>query len=142
MVQLWISLVNEKFSNKPCQNKRILRIFRNGKNLFYGDNELDIFITPKKDYTGLSSIIDRVKGKCGGWVRNLNASAGVVSTESSLSQIVSQFGNISESGLRKMFPRKENGKVLECMTYKKDGNFYAYGCETERFYYVFLFATS
>lgn len=142
MVQLWISLVNEKFSTTPCENKRILRIFRNRENLFYGDNELDVFITPKKDYADLSSVVERAIMKSGGWVRNVKVANGVVSSECSLSQIVSKFGSISESGLRKMFPRKENGKVMQCIVYRKDGNFYAYGCETERFYYVFLFATS
>ena len=142
MVQLWISLVNEKFSSRPCENKRILRIFRNRENLFYGDNELDIYITPKKDYADLSSVFTRVANKDGGWIRNLKVADGVVSSECNLSQIVSNFGSISESGLRKMFPRKEKGKVSQCIVYRKDGNFYAYGCETERFYYVFLFATS
>ena len=142
MVHRWISLVNEKFSSKPCENKRILRIFRNCESMFYGDNELDIFITPKKDYVNLSSVVERAKGKCGGWVRNVKVTDGVVSTESSLSQIVSNFGSVSESGLRKMFPHKENGIVTQTIVYRKDGNFYAYGCETERFYYVFLFATS
>ncbi len=142
MVQLWVSLINEKFSSRQCENKRILRIFRDGETMFYGDNELDIFITPKKDYVNLSSIVERIKGKCGGWVRNLKVSDGVVSTESTLSRIVSNFGRVSESGLRKMFPRKESGVVTQCIVYRKDGNFYAYGCETERFYYVFLFATS
>ena len=142
MVHCWVSLVNEKFSSRPCENKRILRIFRDGENLFYGDNELDIFITPKKDYSDLSSVFTHVINKCGGWSRNLKVTDGVISSECSLSQIVSKFGSISESGLRKLFPRKEKGKVTQCIVYRKDGNFYAYGCETERFYYVFLFATS
>ena len=98
MVQLWISLVNEKFSSRPCENKRILRIFRNHENMFYGDNELDIYITPKKDYADLSSVFTRVTNKDGGWIRNLKAADGIVSSESSLSQIISNFGSISESG--------------------------------------------
>ena len=142
MVQLWISLVNEKFSNSPCENKRILRIFRDAENIFYGDNELDIFITAKKDYSDLSSVFARAINKCGGWARYLKVTDGIASSECNLSQIVSNFGSISESGLRKMFPRKEKGNVTQCIVYRKDGNFYAYACETERFYYVFLFATS
>ena len=142
MVQHWISLINEKFSSQPCENKRILRIFREGDTSFYGDNELDVFITSKKDYDNLSSVVERVKGRCGGWIRTLNTTSGLTSSEKTLLQIVSNFGWVSEYGLRKMFPREEKGEVTQCIVYRKDGNFYAFGCETERFYYVFLFATS
>jgi hypothetical protein len=81
--------------------------------MFYGDNEFDIFITAKQDYSNLSSVVERVIEKSGGWVRNLKVTDGVESSESSLSRIVSNFGWVSESGLRKMFPRKENGKVTQ-----------------------------
>ena len=142
MVHLWISLVNEKFSESVCENKRVLRIFRNNQSWFYGDNELDIYLTAKKDYPDLSHVVERVIAKRGGWIRNLKISNGVPSHESNLSQIISNFGFVSESGIKKMFPRRENGIVTNCVVYRKDGNFFAYSCETERFYYVFCFATS
>ncbi len=43
MVNLWISLRNDKISKK-CLNYKITSIFSNSKSLFYGDYDLDIYI--------------------------------------------------------------------------------------------------
>ena len=69
MVHTWISLRNDKI-NSPCQNKRILRIFRNESVRFYGDYNLDIYLGTKHDYTNLEQVISKVINISGGWIRS------------------------------------------------------------------------
>ena len=70
MVHTWISLRNDKI-NSPCQNKRILRIFRNESVRFYGDYNLDIYLGTKHDYTNLEQVISKVINISGGWIKNI-----------------------------------------------------------------------
>ena len=111
--------------------------------MFYGDYDLDIYIAAKSDYTtgGLEAAIVTVGGAEGGWARRCS----VIEKErhwSSLSSIVSEFGDVSDRGVRKMFPWREDGVVVRACQTRYDGNFKMLACETGRFYYVFCFATS
>lgn len=111
--------------------------------MFYGDYDLDIYIAPKADYAagGLEAAIAKAAGTEDGWARRCT----VIEKErhySSLYSIVSEFGRISERGLRKMFPWREDGVVVRACQMRYDGNFKMLACETGRFYYVFCFATS
>ena len=145
MVIKWISLVNNKI-NKVCENKKILRIFKDGDTYFYGDYELDIFISSKNDerigiVLGIYDVISRVISSSRGWISNCDSKA-VKSNYTNLAEIINEFGNVSSNNLRKMFPRRENLIVINSITLRNDGNFKMIACETERFYYVFCFATS
>lgn len=138
---MWISLRNDKIG-KPCLNKRILRIFRNEDTFFYGDYEFDMYIGTKHDYSSLDDVISKVIDKANGWIRYINLEDGVPCEKSHMSSYISDCGCVSDSSFRKIFPQKENYNVLKGVVLRKDGNFTMYGCETERFYYVFCFATS
>ena len=65
MVHTWVSLINDKM-DQPCQNKRILRIFRNEDIRFYGDYNLDIYLSAKKDYANIEAAVSRVIASRGG----------------------------------------------------------------------------
>jgi hypothetical protein len=142
MVHTWISLRNDK-PNDTSLNTRGPWILRDReKAYFYGDYDLDIYLTAKKDYADLASVVRRVVSMRGGWICGINATDAHTSGETSLGQIMSNFGWISDSALRRLFPRKETGVIKNALVYKKDGNFYFYACETEKFYIVLCFATS
>jgi hypothetical protein len=142
MVHAWISLRNDKLKDK-CHNTRAPWILRDKeKAFFYGDYDLDVFLTAKKDYKDLASAATRVIEQKGGWIRQIKGTDARPSYESSVAQIMSNFGRISDSALRRMFPRKETGVIINALVYMKDGNFIFQACETEKFYIVFCFATS
>ena len=140
MVHTWISLRNDKI-NSPCQNKRILRIFRNKSVLFYGDYDLDIYLGTKHDYTNLEQVITKVINISGGWIRSNKMSISPIRLNH-LDKYMYDCGIIPDNEFKKMFPRRENYKVNKGIKLRKDGNFILYACETENFYYVICFATS
>ena len=141
MVHTWISLRNDKI-NSPCQNKRILRIFRNESVRFYGDYDLDIYIGTKHEYTNLEQVISKVITISGGWIRNITLNDIKPNQSTHLGTYMSDCGIIPDNEFKKMFPHRENYKVNKGITLRKDGNFIMYACETENFYYVICFATS
>ena len=141
MVHTWISLRNDKI-NSPCQNKRILRIFRNKSVLFYGDYDLDIYLGTKHDYTNLEQVISKVINISGGWIKNITLHDIKPNELTHLDSYMSYCGIIPDKELKKMFPHRENYNVTKGITLRKDGNFIMYACETEKFYYVICFATS
>ena len=141
MVHLWISLCNDKIET-PCLNKRILRIFRNDDAFFYGDYEFDMYIGTKHDYSSLEDVVSKVITKCGGWIRYMKVEDGKPCEKSHMSSYISQCGSMSDSAFRKMFPWKENYKVVKGVELRNDGNFKMFACETDRYYYVICFATS
>ena len=140
MVHTWISLRNDKI-NSPCQNKRILRIFRNESVRFYGDYNLDIYLGTKHDYINLEQVISKVINISGGWIRSNKMSIEPIQLNH-LDKYMYDCGIIPDNEFKKMFPRRENYKVNKGITLRKDGNFIMYACETEKFYYVICFATS
>ena len=142
MVHTWISLRNDKMNDKSLNTRGPLITRDREKAFFYGDYDLDVFLTAKKDYGDLESVVRRVIDQRGGWIRQIKATDARPSGETSVAQIMSNFGWISDSALRRMFPRKENGVIKNALVYRKDGNFSFYACETEKFYIVFCFATS
>ena len=141
MVHTWISLCNDKI-NHPCQNKRILRIFNNKDIRFYGDYNLDIYLSAKNDYVSIEVVISKVINSQGGWIRSTKISKIIPCVLGRLDQYMSDCGNIPDREFKKMFPRREDGNVIKGLIVRKDGNFIIYGCETTRFYYVICFATS
>ena len=141
MVHTWISLCNDKI-NHPCQNKRILRIFNNKDIRFYGDYNLDIYLSAKNDYVSIEVVISKVINSQGGWIRSTKMSKTIPCVLGRLDQYMSDCGNIPDREFKKMFPRREDGNVIKGLVVRKDGNFIIYGCETTRFYYVICFATS
>ena len=141
MVHTWISLRNDKI-NSPCQNKRILRIFRNESVRFYGDYNLDIYLGTKHDYTNLEQVISKVINISGGWIKNITLNDIKPNELTHLGSYMSYCGIIPDNEFKKMFPRRENYKVNKGITLRKDGNFIMYACETDKFYYVICFATS
>mgnify|MGYP003332699244 CR=1 FL=1 len=44
--------------------------------------------------------------------------------------------------MKRIFPKRENYKMMRTIKVKDNGNFKFYGCETERFMYVICFYTS
>ena len=141
MVHTWISLRNDKI-NSPCQNKRILRIFRNESVRFYGDYNLDIYLGTKHDYTNLEQVISKVINISSGWIKKITLNDIKPNELTHLDSYMYDCGIIPDKELKKMFPRRENYKVTKGITLRKDGNFIMYACETEKFYYVICFATS
>ena len=141
MVIRWISLVNNKI-DKVCENKKILSIFKDDNTYFYGDYELDIFISSKNDASDIYLVISEVISLSRGWISNRGLQDAFESNYKNLSEIINEFGNVSSNNLRKIFPRRENLIVINSITLRNDGNFKMIACETERFYYVFCFATS
>ncbi len=141
MVHSFIHLKNKIVYDK-CLNYRISRIFKDEHTYFYGDCELDVFIGTKNDYSCVQDVVRKVKEKGSGWIRNCRLEDEIVGTYGSLTNIINEFGNISESQMHKIFPKKETKEVKSSFIYRKDGNFTIIACETERFYYVFCFATS
>ena len=141
MVHTWISLCNDKI-NHPCQNKRILRIFNNKDIRFYGDYNLDIYLSAKNDYVSIEVVISKVINSQGGWIRSTKISKIIPCVLGRLDQYMSDCGNIPDREFKKMFPHREDGNVIKGLIVRKDGNFIIYGCETTRFYYVICFATS
>ena len=142
MVHTWISLRNDKINDKSLNTRGPWILRDNEKAFFYGDYDLDVFLTAKQDYDGLASVVQRVIDRQGGWIRQIKVNDGRPCGETSVAQIMSNFGCISDSALRRMFPRKETGVIKNAVVYRKDGNFLFYACETEKFYIVFCFATS
>lgn len=141
MVHTWISLRNDKLYH-PCQNKRILRIFKNKDVRFYGDYDLDIYLGVKNDYDSLEAVISKVISNGDGWIRNIQISNAKLCDTSNLTYYISDCGFMPFKEFKKMWPRREDYKVLRGLELRKDGNFYMYACETERYYYVICFATS
>ncbi len=141
MVQNWIHLKNNQIT-KSCQNKRILRIFKNSEVLFYGDYDLDIYIGTKHDYESLESVIYKVISKSDGWINNHNVTEAKLYDNVNLLHYINKCGDIPYKEFTKMFPRKEDYNVIKGLKLRDDGNFLIYGCETTRFYYVICFATS
>ena len=141
MVHTWVSLTNDKI-NYVCLNKRILRIFRNEDIRFYGDYNLDVYLGTKNDYVNLEAVVSKVIASGGGWIRHNEMSDARQCVMHRLDQYMSDCGDIPDREFKKMFPRREDGKVIKGIVLRKDGNFLMYACETARFYYVICFATS
>jgi len=142
MVQLWISLINEKV-NRKCINSKITRIFKDKHTYFYGDNELYIYIGTKNEYSCLEEVVDKVISIETGWIRNCGRFEPTEEPPISLSRIINQFGNIDEDILRKIFPRKEDYIVddnCRYIKYRNDGNFHmsAYQSKSSSMYFVSL----
>lgn len=138
MVHKWISLQND-INNGKTLNPKIINIFKNSDSFFYGDYELDIYLGTKNDYHNLESIIDKVVLNSRGWVHSCSE---LNYTYYSLESIISFFGSIDDKSLKKIFPRKEKFSIKKTIELRKDGNFTMIGTETDKFYYVFCFATS
>jgi hypothetical protein len=142
MVHTWVSLQNDRIT-RPCDNRRVLRIFRVTDTCFYGDYELDIYMGTKHDYTSLDAVIAKVIAKGSGWIQNARPEdAQDTTTYGSLFDIVNEFGSVGHSEKRKLFPWRETGDLVRATVLRKDGNFGMVACETRRFYYVLCFATS
>ena len=141
MVHHWIHLRNDKIV-KPCLNHRVTRVFRNGAASFYGDYDLDVYIGTKHDYGSLETVIEKVVGEEGGWIRNVKLRDAVPLDTTHLSSILSDCGWFNDAAFKKIVPWKEDGVLVRALVLRKDGNFIFYGCETARFYYVICFATS
>jgi len=141
MVQLWISLRNDRIGYS-CVNKRILRIFQNDNVHFYGDYDLDIYIGTRHDHSSLDNVIEKVIVRETGWIQNVKLDDSTVCEKSHIQDIISEFGHVPIKEIRKMFPRKEDLKIIRAVELRKDGNFFMFACETLCFYYVFCFATS
>lgn len=142
MVHTWISLRNDKLNDASLNTRGPWILLNREKAYFYGDYDLDIYLTAKKDYADLASVVQRIVATRGGWINGIKATDARPSGETSLGQIMSNFGWISDSALRRMLPRKEKGVLKNVVVYRKDGNFSFYACETEKFYIVLCFATS
>ncbi len=141
MVHSFIHLKNNKVYKK-CLNYRISRIFKNEHTYFYGDYDFDVYIGTKNDYSCIQDVFKKVIQKESGWIRNCKLEHEIKGNYCSLTNIINEFGYISESQMYKIFPKKETKEVKNSYIYRKDGNFQMIACETERFYYVFCFATS
>ncbi len=141
MVHNWVHLKNNQIT-KSCQNKRVLRIFKNSEVLFYGDYDLDIYMGTKNDYDSLESVIYKVISKSDGWVSNHEFTEAISYDKDNLQYYISKCGYIPYKEFTKIFPHKENYNVVKGLKIRDDGNFLIYGCETLRFYYVICFATS
>jgi hypothetical protein len=141
MVHSWIHLRNDRITEK-CLNHRVTRLFRNRHAFFYGDYDLDIYLSPKGDYASLRDAVNRVIVKSGGWVSRCRVNEEVMEDYRSLTRIISEFGRVDDSQMYKFLPRRDTTPVIHSVRYRKDGNFKLLACETEKFYYVFCFATS
>lgn len=142
MVQLWISLRNDKVTKK-CINSKINRIFRNNQAFFYGDYDLDIYIGTKNEYNSLEKVVEKVISIENGWIRYCKFEKE--ESPISLSRILLKFGRVDDNCLKKIFPRKEEHIIDEnCryLIYRNDGNFHMSAFQSNKFYYVFCFATS
>ena len=139
MVHLFVSLQNDKVNHK-CMNKRVLRIFKDEYTNFYGDYDFDMFVGTKNDYSCLEFVCEKVISIESGWIKQCKFEKEII--DSSIGLIVSEFCSLQDQTMKKVFPRKESFKVQKIIQYRNDGNFKMFGCETERFYYVFCFATS
>ena len=139
MVHHFVSLQNDKIAHK-CMNKRVLRIFKDEYTKFYGDYDFDIYIGTKHDYDCLEFVCEKVMSIESGWIKHCEFEKELI--DRSLSSIVSEFASLSDQTMKKLFPRKESFKVQKIIQYRNDGNFKMFGCESEKFYYVFCFATS
>ncbi len=141
MVHTWISLRTDKVYQKSLNKKA--SYFRNYDINFYGDYDLDIYITSKNDYDNLEQVTQKVIMNNSGWISNCQLSK--ILQINHLQSIINMFGYTSERGFKVLFPyneRKTNYQVIKCLEYRNDGNFKMLACETSRFYYVFCFATS
>lgn len=134
MVHTWISLENNRL-NHICQHTKVLKIFKNQNNYFYGDYNLDIFLSSKKEYKqDLETFVLKLvpNGERQEYQREYK----------NLYEVIENFGWISTSDIKKMFPRKENMTVYKTITICNNGNYMTLACETERFYYMFYLVTS
>jgi hypothetical protein len=141
MVHTWIVLRNDRVTEK-CLNSRVTRLFKNKKAFFYGDYDLDVYLGSKHDYASLEAAVAKVLDKCGGWVCQVTVEKRVPGAYNRINSIISEFGRVDDDQLHKFLPHKESGMLKQSFVYRKDGNFTLIACETERFYYVFAFATS
>jgi hypothetical protein len=139
MVHTWISLRNNKIYKKSL-NYKIVNIFKNSDSFFYGDYDLDIYIGVKQDYPNLESVTNKVINKSDGWIGNCDTIFNYKNYD--IQQIISFFGIIDDKSFRKMFPRKEKFNTIKTIELRNDGNFKFISSETDKFFYVFCFATS
>ena len=138
---MWISLRNDRIGSQ-CQNKRILRIVKHPEVRFYGDYDLDVYLGTKQDYKNLESVISKVIDSGSGWIRNCRIDTAITNENTHLKKFMSDCGYMPDKQCMRLFPRREDGKVIRGITLRKDGNFIMDACETTRFYYVICFATS
>jgi len=141
MVHMWITLRNDALAGK-CNNSRVTRLFRNKKAYFYGDYDLDVFLGDKHDYKSLEAVVAKVLARSSGWIRTCKLENEKIGTYTTMHHIISEFGRLDDSQIHKFVPRKEKCAIVQSRIYRKDGNFSFIACETERYYYVFAFATS
>jgi hypothetical protein len=141
MVHTWIVLRNDRVTEK-CLNSRVTRLFKNKKAFFYGDYDLDVYLGSKHDDGSLEATVQKVIDRGGGWLRNIKVEKRELGAYRRIDSIISEFGRVDDDQLHKFLPRKESGALKQSFVYRKDGNFIFIACETERFYYVFAFATS
>jgi hypothetical protein len=141
MVHTWIVLRNDRVTEK-CVNSRVTRLFKNKKAYFYGDYDLDVYLGSKHDDMSLEATVAKVIDRGTGWLRNIKVEKKVPGAYNRIDSIISEFGRVDDDQLHKFLPRKESGVLKQSFVYRKDGNFSLIACESERFYYVFAFATS
>ena len=123
MVHTWVSLTNDKI-DRLCQNKRILRIFRNEDVRFYGDYNLDIYLSAKNDYANIEAAVSRVIDSRGGWIQRTKMSDASPCEMGRLDQYMSDCGYIPDREFKKMFPHREDCEVIKGIVLRKDGNVY------------------
>lgn len=134
MVHLWVSLENNKI-RQPCLNRRVVRIFKDGATLFYGDYCLDIYVATKHDYDHLEAVVRKVSDR---------EHEREKVEHMRMKDIIGECGYITHTSLPKIFPSKDGESLWEhvqCEIYRNDGNFKLFAFETTRFYYVIRFVT-
>jgi hypothetical protein len=144
MVQLWISLFNDKIL-RPCINqKKICRILKNSYTRFGGDYELEIYLGTKNEYNSLEEIVQKVFKNGSGWIKNLKyyEKKELPFSKYELLNVLWNFGRVDENDLKDFYPRKETFEPIQYFQYRNDGNFQCFALETTKFYYVYCFATS
>jgi hypothetical protein len=139
MVHHWISLQNNRI-NQNCLNKRVIRIFQNSNNFFYGDYNLDIYLGTKNDYHSLESMLEKVISIGSGWIHSSNENFQYKDYD--LEDVISQCGSIDRKTLKKIFPKRETFQSIKTIKVRNDGNFILIGVETSQYYYIICFATS
>lgn len=141
MVQHWISLINNRI-HQPCINTKVTKIFSQSNSFFYGDYELDVYLASKGEYTTLESVLNRVISKSDGWIYCCHNLPWSFPLYNSFASIIYEFGDIDSRCFKMLFPKKEKNHILGSIQVRKDGNFKLIACESQRYYYVFCFATS
>ena len=144
MVHTWIRLRNDRVDGPGIGVRRAAGILADSETRFYGDYDFDMYIGTRHDYSGLEAVVAKVIRGGGGWIRNCRVGEERDSYDrySSLSSVLNEFCWLSEKGLRRLLPRKEDRSVVRVIVVRNDGNFKMIAVETQRLYYVFCFATS